>query len=114
TWIWGAGGTFISADRHTPQFQKPAALQGTHFYYQMMVDHLIPLLGRDRLVAGNFFSGQSAFQMSGAWPVNAAFNPKHHAYQAEVAKNYGIALLPAGPAGQVTYLGGSNLAITSV
>jgi multiple sugar transport system substrate-binding protein len=112
-WIWGAGGTFLSSDRHTPQFQKPAALQGMHFYFQMMVDHLIPLLGRDRLVSGNFFSGQAAFQMSGAWPVNSAFNSRHSAYQADVAKNYGVSILPAGPAGQVTFLGGSNLAITS-
>jgi len=112
-WVWGAGGSFISADRRTPQFHKPAALQGIHFYYGMMVDRLIPLLGRDRLVTGNFFTGQCAFQMTGVWPVDSAFNPKHPAYQPEVAKNYGISVLPAGPAGQVTYLGGSNLAITS-
>jgi multiple sugar transport system substrate-binding protein len=111
-WVWGAGGTFLSSDRHTPQFQKPAALQGVHFYYQMMVDHLIPLLGRDRLVSGNFFTGQAAFQVSGVWPVNSIFNSKHAGYQPEVAKNYGVSVLPAGPAGEVTYLGGSNLAIT--
>jgi multiple sugar transport system substrate-binding protein len=111
-WIWGAGGTFLSSDRHTPQFQKPASLQGIHFYYQMMVDHLIPLLGRDHLVAGNFFSGQAAFQITGVWPVNSTFNPEHPAYEPEVAKNYGVSVLPAGPAGEVSYLGGSNLAIT--
>jgi multiple sugar transport system substrate-binding protein len=113
-WVWGAGGTFLSADRQNPQFNKPAALQGIHFFYQMMVDHLVPLLGRDRLVTGNFFSGQAAFQVSGVWPVNSTFNPRHPAYQPDVAKNYGISLFPSGPAGQVTYLGGSNLAITSI
>jgi multiple sugar transport system substrate-binding protein len=112
-WIWGSGGTFLSTDRQTPQFQKPAALQGIHFFYQMMVDRLIPLLGRDRLVSGNFFSGQFAFQVSGSWPVNSVFNKEHSAYNADVAKNYGVTTFPAGPAGQVTYLGGSNLAITS-
>jgi multiple sugar transport system substrate-binding protein len=66
------------------------------------------------LVTGNFFSGQAAFQVSGAWPVNSAFNAKHPAYQSDVAKNYGISAFPAGPAGQVTYLGGSNLALTSL
>jgi multiple sugar transport system substrate-binding protein len=113
-WVWGSGGSFLSADRQSPLFQKPAALQGVHFYYQMMVDRLTPLLGRDRLVAGNFFSGQSAFQVSGVWPVNSAFNPRHPAYQPDVAKNYGVSVFPAGPAGQVTYLGGSNLAITTL
>jgi multiple sugar transport system substrate-binding protein len=113
-WVWGSGGTFISADRHTPQFHKQAALQGMHFYYRMMVDRLIPLLGRDRLVTGNFFSGQFAFQVSGVWPVSTTFNPKHEMYEPDVAKNYGISVFPAGPAGQVTYLGGSNLAITNL
>jgi multiple sugar transport system substrate-binding protein len=113
-WVWGAGGTFLSADRHMPQFNKPAALQGIHFFYQMMVDRLIPLLGRDRLVTGNFFNGQFAFQVSGVWPVDSTFEQSHPAYQQEVAENYGVSVFPAGPAGQVTYLGGSNLAITSL
>jgi len=113
-WVWGSGGTFLSADRQNPQFNKPAALQGIHFFYQMMVDHLIPLLGRDRLVTGNFFSGQSAFQVSGAWPMHSTFNPRHPAYEPDVARHYGISLFPAGPAGQVTFLGGSNLAISSL
>jgi len=34
----------------------------------MMVDHMIPLLGRDRYSTGDFFSGQFAFQVSGAGP----------------------------------------------
>jgi multiple sugar transport system substrate-binding protein len=110
-WIWGAGGTFISSDRHVSQFSDPASAKGIDYYFRMMVDHLIPLLGRDRLSTGDFFSGQFAFQVSGVWPINSFLNPKYPYYQADVARNYGISVFPAGPAGQVTYLGGSNLAI---
>ncbi len=110
-WIWGAGGNFLSTDRHVSQFQEPASVKGIDFYFRMMVDHLIPMLGRDRLFTGDFFSGQFAFQVSGVWPVNSFLNPKYPYYQPDVARNYGISVFPSGPAGQVTYLGGSNLAM---
>jgi multiple sugar transport system substrate-binding protein len=88
-------------------------LKGIDFYYRLMVDHLVPLLGRDRFSTGDFFSGQFAFQVSGVWPVNSFLNPKYPYYQPDVARHYGISVFPSGPAGQVTYLGGSNLSIVS-
>ena len=112
-WIWGAGGNFLSSDRHFAHFHESAAVKGIDFYFRMMVDHLIPLLGRDRFTTGDFFSGQFAFQVSGVWPVNSFLNPKYAYYQPEVARHYGISVFPSGPAGQVTYLGGSNLAIVN-
>lgn len=112
-WIWGAGGNFLSSDRHHALFGEPAAMKGIDFYFRMMVDRLIPLLGRDRLAVGDFFSGQFAFQVSGVWPIHTLLNPKYPYYQADVAKHYGISVFPAGPAGQVTFLGGSNLGIVS-
>jgi len=110
-WIWGAGGNFLSTDRRTAQFSDGPALKGMDYYFRMMVDHLIPLSGRDRFSTGDFFSGQFAFQVSGVWPINTYLNPKYAYYEPEVAKHYGVAVFPAGPAGQVTYLGGSNLAV---
>lgn len=110
-WIWGAGGSFLSTDRRQAQFQEPAAIKGVDFFLRMIVDHLIPLSGRDRFSTGDFFSGQFAFQVSGVWPINSYLNPRYPYYQADVAKHYGVSTFPAGPAGQVTYLGGSNLAI---
>jgi multiple sugar transport system substrate-binding protein len=112
-WIWGAGGNFLTPDRRHAQFHEPAAVKGVDFFFRMMVDHLIPLLGRDRLSPGNFFSGHFAFQVSGVWPINSYFNPRYPYYHADVAKYYGISVFPTGPAGQVTFLGGSNLAIAA-
>lgn len=113
-WVWGSGGNFLNVTRQFAQFHEGPALRGIDFYCQMMSDRLIPLAGRDRLSTGNFFSGQFAFQFSGAWPIRTLFNSRHPDYQPEVARNYGIAVCPAGPAGQVTYLGGSHLAIASL
>ena len=112
-WIWGAGGNFLTPDRRHAQFHDSASLKGVDFFFRMMVDRLIPLLGRDRLSTGNFFSGHFAFQVSGVWPMNSYFNPRYPYYQPDVAKHYGISVFPAGPAGQVTFLGGSNLSIVS-
>ncbi len=112
-WVWGAGGNFLSSTRQKALFDEPSALKGIDFYFKLLVDHLIPLMGRDRILTGNFFSGQFGFQVSGAWPINSAFNPQHPHYSPEVSKHYGVSVFPAGPAGQVTYLGGSNLAIVS-
>ncbi len=112
-WIWGAGGNFLSSDRHFALFHEPASLKGIDFYFRMMVDHMIPLLGRDRFSTGDFFSGQFAFQLSGVWPISSFLNPRYPYYQPEVARHYGISVFPSGPAGQVTYLGGSNLAIVN-
>lgn len=112
-WVWGAGGNFLTNDRHKAQFQEPLSLKGIDFYFRMMVDRLVPLMGRDRLVTGDFFSGQFAFQVSGVWPIHTLLNPRYPYYQPDVARHYGIMPFPAGPAGQVTFLGGSNLGIVS-
>lgn len=111
-WIWGAGGNFLSSDRRSAQFHEAAALKGIDFFYRMMVDHLIPLSGRDRFSTGDFFSGQFAFQISGVWPINTYLNPRYSYYEPDVARHYGITAFPSGAAGQVTFLGGSNLAIS--
>lgn len=112
-WIWGAGGNFLSSDRQHAQFHEPLAVQGVDFYFRLMVERLIPLLGRDRFTMGNFFSGHFAFQISGSWPIHGYLNPRFAYYQPDVARYYGISVFPSGPAGQVTFLGGSNLAISS-
>src|SRR5437879_3739313 len=71
SWIWSGGGNFFSSDGHFAHFHEPAALKGIDFYFRMMVDHMIPLLGRDRLSTGDFFSGQFAFHVSVVWPISS-------------------------------------------
>jgi len=105
--IWlpdlGGGGAFPELGPPPRGIPRAPGLEGVDFYFRMMVDHLIPLLGRDRLAVGDFFSGQFAFQVSGVWPMQTLLNPKY-LITPEVAKNYGISVFPPGR-GQVTFLG---------
>lgn len=108
-WIWGAGGSFLGPDMKSVVFDKTEAVNGMRFYYGFMEDGSIPLMGRDRMIGGDFFSGRFVLQFSGAWPANSFFSKDSDLYSREVAQNYGLAFFPKGPAGRFTYLGGSQL-----
>jgi multiple sugar transport system substrate-binding protein len=103
-WIWGAGGNFLTNDEGHATFHREDAAEGLRFFFSLMEDGCIPLLGRDRFSSGNFFTGHSVFQFSGAWPLSTVFRKDHPAYQPEVAENFDVAPFPLGPAGRFTYL----------
>jgi multiple sugar transport system substrate-binding protein len=109
-WIWGAGGNFLTPDERQAAFQREDSAEGLKYFFSLMADGYIPLLGRDRFSSGNFFSGHAMFQLSGYWPFH---DPKRDGVPPEVAKNFGVAPFPLGPAGRFTYLGGSHLAIST-
>ncbi|HRY29923.1 MAG TPA: extracellular solute-binding protein [Elusimicrobiota bacterium] len=113
-WIWGAGGSFLTADEKHASFHREDSLEGLRCFFSLMEDGSIPLFGRDRFSSGNFFSGHAAFQFSGAWPLNSAFKKGHPLYQPEVAENFGAVPFPLGPAGRFTFLGGSHLAVSAM
>ncbi len=113
-WIWGGGGNFFTADDRHTAFDRPEAMEGLKFFFSLMVDGCIPLLGRDRFASGNFFTGHSVLQFSGTWPLNSYFRPGHKLYRREVAGHFGTAPFPLGPAGRFTFLGGSHLAISAM
>jgi multiple sugar transport system substrate-binding protein len=52
-------------------------------------------------------------QFSGSWPVDSFLNAQWKYATPEVVDNVGVTLMPAGPQGRYTFLGGSNLAVTS-
>ncbi|MBI4395655.1 MAG: extracellular solute-binding protein [Elusimicrobia bacterium] len=112
-WIWGAGGDFLTPDERMAFFHRDQSLEGLKFFFSLIADGSIPLMGRDQFSSGNFFTGHAVFQFSGAWPLNSFFRKGHRLYQPEVAENFGTAPFPLGPAGRFTYLGGSHLAISA-
>lgn len=112
-WVWGAGGEFVDATTSKAVFHQEPAVQGLRFYFNMIRSGMIPVIGREALVADHFFTGQFAFQISGMWPSETTFDPQHPEYCEEVARHYGVTLVPAGPSGRATFLGSSHLAMTS-
>ncbi|MFH1259133.1 MAG: extracellular solute-binding protein [Elusimicrobiota bacterium] len=111
-WIWGSGGDFFSEDLKKAIFQQKG-LEGISFFFNLIVQRFIPLIGRDTVFPiGNFFTGNYTFQFSGMWPIHSYFNPHHSDYSPVAAKNYGVTSFPSGPAGRSTFIGGSNLVIS--
>lgn len=112
-WIWGAGGDFCSDDLIRSTFDAPASIRGAEYYFDLIHQGFMPIPD-SALPRGNFFTGHYAMQFSGSWPAKYYLNPKGEQYQKEVAEGFGVALFPAGPQGRFTFLGGSNLAVSSL
>jgi multiple sugar transport system substrate-binding protein len=113
-WVWGGGGNFFTNDERHASFHREDSLEGLRFFFSLMEDGCIPLLGRDRFSSGTFFSGHAALQFSGAWPIDNVLRPGHPLYQRDVAEHFEAAPFPLGPAGRFTYLGGSHLAVSAL
>jgi len=113
-WVWAAGGDFLNPLQNVSRLASPETVQGLSFFYGLVANGSIPLLGRDTMVpTGGVFRGDYAMQLCGAWPVGSALNPSHPDYQPHLAKNLGVAFFPIGPKGRYTFIGGSNLAVSS-
>ena len=114
-WIWSSQADFIDLDFRKSSLNKEATLKAIHFYLNLIQGGYIPLLGRDRIRFGNFFTGDSVLQVSGTWPVKTIFNPKSKEYNSIVSKNFAIAPFPSVNLNMpsVTFIGGSHLAILS-
>jgi multiple sugar transport system substrate-binding protein len=112
-WIWGAGGDFCSSDLLHSEFDSSSTVRGIDYYFELIQRGFMPLPDAT-LPQGNFFTGHYAMQFSGSWPIDTLLNPKSRYASPEVAENFGVALMPAGPQGRYTFLGGSNLGVSSL
>jgi multiple sugar transport system substrate-binding protein len=102
TWIWAAGGDFISADGQRLLFAEPEVINVMADFFRMgrymgpareyTYDNAIDL----------FWQGQAAITMDGTWTYDA----QKATAELEVLDNLGVALAP-GPA----FVGGSNLVV---
>lgn len=112
-WVWEAGGDFCSEDMREANLSQEALIQGCEFYFDLIDKGYMPILN-SALPQGNFFTGRYAMQFSGSWPVDTYLNPESPLATKEVANGFDVTLLPSGPQGRFTFLGGSNLSVTSI
>ncbi len=103
SWLWGAGGDFVSADQGQAQFDQPEARAGLKSFFQLY--NYLAL--HDHNLAYNeclqrFVQGQTALTIASTTvlPMLRAANVP------EVPENLGAALLPGMP-----WIGGSNLVV---
>ena len=104
SWIWGAGGDFLSSDGKRTDFGSPAARRGIQAYFDLlrfMPQHTSQFTDNDALQL--FFARKAAAMAAGPWLLNSL------RLQNDMEKwmpHLGIALLP-GP----SFVGGSLLVI---
>jgi multiple sugar transport system substrate-binding protein len=100
SWIWGAGGDFLSPDGTSLAFDQPQALEGCKAYFHL-VRYLSPE-ARDLEEAEEevvFGSGKAAVLPSGFWILSNELAP-------EVRKNLGVVPMPGMP-----FVGGHHVVI---
>lgn len=103
SWVWGAGGDFLSSNGRRTRFNEPAARAGLQAYFELgrygpPAGNRLGALQADDLFMAN---EEAAVTLSGSWLYNAAV-----AAGPLLSEQIGVAL-PPGPA----FVGGSYLVI---
>jgi len=112
-WVWETGGDFCSDGLLETNLNQAPFIEGCEFYFDLIDQGYMPV-SNSALPQGNFFTGHYAMQFSGSWPVDTYLNPASPICIPEVASGTAVVPLPAGPQGRYTFLGGSNLGVSSV
>jgi multiple sugar transport system substrate-binding protein len=101
SWVWGAGGQFISADGKRTMFTMPEALKGFRQYYELG-RFLSPEASELDDIESDalFYRGQVAVTLSGPWLLS------ERAVDPHIIANAGVCFPPGVP-----FIGGSSLVI---
>jgi multiple sugar transport system substrate-binding protein len=104
SWIWEAGGDFLSSDGTTVMLTQRESLQGIHAYFRL--HRFVPL--SSSLPAGArlfelFVQREVAAIMTGPWDLNTF---QQHDLDSAALSLVGVALPPGPP-----FVGGSNLVV---
>jgi multiple sugar transport system substrate-binding protein len=104
TWLWEAGGDFLSADGQQAIINSAEAQRGAHAYFDLlrfMPEHNAPFT--DASVLENFFARRAACTVAGPWLLNSLRMEKGAEVE-NLLPRLGTALLP-GP----SFVGGTLL-----
>lgn len=117
-WIWAAGGDVLSQDNKDVVFNAEKGLKGVMFYTGLAQEGLVEKSSLEKnssQIESDFGDGKSAVIISGPWLAKNFATPKANGGMDDkkAAKNFAVAPLPAGPEGQATFVGGSELTVFS-
>jgi multiple sugar transport system substrate-binding protein len=103
SWIWGAGGDFLSEDGRSARFIEPEAMRGMTDFFNLYRLHAPKEGGLSSAECmARFAAGETSLLLAGA--TAQQFIEQHN--RPEVIENLGVAPLPGVP-----WIGGSNLVI---
>jgi len=101
SWVWGAGGEFISADGRQILFNRPEALAAITDYFDLRRFLIPEAQGLDSIQSDSLFiQGSAAVTVTGSWLASPRFA------DATITSDLGVAPMPG-----VSFVGGSNLAV---
>lgn len=98
TWIWNAGGDFLSADGKQVLFDQPAAQRGLRAYFSLR-QYVVPTSTPPRTSASQFVQGDAAVAVENPWIAL-------HRSEITFGEYVGVASMPGIP-----FLGGTSLVI---
>jgi len=115
-WVWGAGGTELTADNKKAAIVSEESINGLMFYTGLVRDGLAPkaLLEKNTADVDNaFHAGEFSILVEGPQLIRSYYtDPAKGGHSDKApAKNYDVAPMPAGPKGRFTFFGGSNLSL---
>jgi multiple sugar transport system substrate-binding protein len=100
-WIWGWGGGFVSRNSEDAGINSQGSIAGLEYAISLVREGLMVVENNKQSVRGIVdMLDRGDVAMTMAFPI-PSLSPER----------FGIALLPAGPKGRFTFLGGSALAI---
>ncbi len=113
-WMWAYGGDFLNADGSQAVFNTAESVEGATKFFNL---YSMGLTSPDTLELNSaqtdqrFGEGSVFAYITGPWVISNARDIEASGWAPEAAENLAFALFPAGPGGQYTFVGGSNLAI---
>jgi multiple sugar transport system substrate-binding protein len=110
--VWDAGGAELSSDNSKSTINSPQAVEGVTFVANLFKDGLADpsQLERDgNQVADQFKGGKIAVWIGGPWVLPTADRADDKAWVPAARKNVALSPMPAGPQGDYTFVGGSDL-----
>jgi multiple sugar transport system substrate-binding protein len=115
-WIWGAGGDLLNPGYTQAVFNSADAVRGITEFASLYSKGLTApdtLELNSSQTDAKFGDGKAFAIISGPWNISNAHTPSDKGgWSNDVAKqNLAFAQFPAGPGGNYTFVGGSNLAI---
>jgi multiple sugar transport system substrate-binding protein len=111
--VWGAGGSELSANRRQSAITSPAAVRGVKYFADLVPAGVFLKSSLEKnapQVEEQFKGGQIATWIGGPWVLATANRTDDTAWVPEARRNIGVAQMPVGPTGKFyTFVGGSNL-----
>jgi multiple sugar transport system substrate-binding protein len=110
--VWDAGGAELSDDNSKSTINSPQAVTGVEFFANLVKDGLADKsqLERDGTqVENQFKGGKIAVWIGGPWVLPTAKRSDDTNWVPAARKNVALAPMPAGPQGDYTFVGGSDL-----